>query len=168
MVQLAKDQRVWVCEEMARIDNAHEVRWSWPNRWPGVQASTVRTILKTFRKRNDYDTSLNRNQRNSGRPRTARSAANIQNVRRSLQGNGVTSARRRGLGLSRSSFSRIVHQKLRYHPHVLVRHQALRPQDPALRLAFCQWFLQMSNENPAFLNNLITSDEATFSLKFRG
>ena len=52
----------------------------------------------TFRKHNDYGKGLNRNQGNSGRPRTARSAANIQNVRRSLQGIELIQLEEMGLG----------------------------------------------------------------------
>ena len=33
MVQLHKDERVWVCFEMARVQNAHAVQRLWPNRW---------------------------------------------------------------------------------------------------------------------------------------
>ena len=34
MVQLNKDERVWVCSEMARVQTAHAVQRLWPNRWP--------------------------------------------------------------------------------------------------------------------------------------
>ncbi len=37
-------------------------------------------------------------------------------------------------------------------------------RDPALRLEFCHWFIQNCKEDQTFLSNLITSDEAIFSL----
>ena len=155
MGQLTLDQRVWICMEMARLNNAHQVGRSWANHWPGIQAPAVSTIIRNFKKYQEHGTS-------AGRQRTARSAESIQWVRRSLQRNGVTSARRNGLGLSRSSFNRIVRCDLRFHPYVLITNQALRPQDPGLRLRFCQWFVQNCESNENFLSNLITSDEAIF------
>ena len=164
MGQLTLDQRVWICMEMARLNNAHQVSRSWANHWPGIQAPAVSTIIRNFKKYQEHGTSANRNKGKSGHQRTARSAESIRRVHRSLQRNGVTSARRNGLGLSRSSFNRIVRCDLRFHPYVLFTNQALRPQDPELRLGFCQWFVQNCEGNDNFLPNLITSDEAIFSL----
>ena len=164
MVQLTKEQRVWVCTEMARIDNAHQVRRSWADQWPGVPAPAVKNILANYRKYKEHGTSLNRNKENSGRPRVIRSADNINRVRRSLQRNGKTSARRNGLGICKSSFSRIVRQDIKFHPYVLVKQETLLPRDPALRLEFCHWFTQKCKEDQAFLSNIVTSDEAVFSL----
>ena len=36
MPRLTKDQRVWVCLEYARVNNAFEVKRRWPNNWPGI------------------------------------------------------------------------------------------------------------------------------------
>ena len=36
--------------------------------------------------------------------------------------------------------------------------------DPPQRLAFCNWVVNYSSQNPGFLNNLVSSDEAVFSL----
>ena len=164
MVQLTTDQRVWVCLEMARVNNALQVRRLWANQFPGVQPPTARTIRQNYRKYRTHGTSLNRNQNNSGRRRTARSVQNIRRVRRSLQRNGNVTSRRNGLNLSRSSFNRIVRLDIHFFPYVLIKRQALRPQDPAARLVFCRWFTQQCNINPVFLQNVVTSDEAIFSL----
>ena len=43
-----------------------------------------------------------------------------------------------------------------------MKKQKLKDGDPARRLAFCNWFQNMNNAN--FLQNLIISDEAIFSL----
>ena len=67
MVQLNKDERVWVCFEMARVQNAHEVQTLRPNRWPGRRVTTIHVILKKYKKYRKHGTSLNRNKGNSGR-----------------------------------------------------------------------------------------------------
>ena len=69
----------------------------------------------------------------SGRPKTARTPNNIQNVKTALDqdsnrpygdgGNPILTARRNGLGISPASFSRIVHDDLHYHPYKPVTRQ---------------------------------------------
>ena len=66
------------------------------------------------------------------------------------------------MNISRSSFSRIVKQDLRFHPYVLIERQELLPNDPEKRLEFCNWFINQSHNDTAFLSNLVTSDEAVF------
>ena len=61
MVQLNKDERVLVCFEMARVQNAHTVQRLWPNRWPGERVSSIHAILKNYIKYRQHGTSLNRN-----------------------------------------------------------------------------------------------------------
>ena len=78
MPRLTKNERVWICLEFARTNNANEVLRRWNNRWPNVQAPTVSTILKTF-------TCLNLNKERSGRRRTARTPGNVAMVRNTLQ-----------------------------------------------------------------------------------
>ena len=56
-----KDERVWVCFEMARLQNAHAVQRLWPNRWPGRRVPTIHAILKNYIKYRQHGTSLNRN-----------------------------------------------------------------------------------------------------------
>ena len=50
MVQLNKDERLWVCFEIARVQNAHAVQRLWPNCWPGRRVPTIHAILKNYRK----------------------------------------------------------------------------------------------------------------------
>ena len=50
MVQMNKDERVWVCFEMARVQNAHAVQRLWPNRWRVRRVLTIRVILKNYKK----------------------------------------------------------------------------------------------------------------------
>ena len=145
------------------MENARQVRRSWVQEWPGVPAPSARAILCNYNKYKEHGTSHNRHKVNSGRNKTARSLENVERVRRSIQRNGRVSSRRNGLEMSRRTFDRIVHE-LHFHPYVLVKRQALLPNDPAERLNFCNWLVAKINEDPGFLGNLISSDEAIFSL----
>ena len=68
MVQLnIKDERVWVCFEMAGVQNAHAVQRLWPNCWPGRRVPTIQAILKDYRKYRQCGTSLHGNKVSSRR-----------------------------------------------------------------------------------------------------
>ena len=62
MVQLNKDERVWICFEMARVQNAHTVQRLGPHCWPGRRAPTIHAILKNYRKYMQLGTSLNKDE----------------------------------------------------------------------------------------------------------
>ena len=96
----------------------------------------------------------------------------MERVREELLENGVRSSRRNGLGVSQSSFVRIV-RELKFHPYILTKRQKLEIDDPARRLEFCNWLFDTVAQNPdeqplmsnlQMMSNLITSDEAIFSL----
>ena len=53
-----KDECVWVCFEMERMQNA--VQRQWPNCWPGRRAATIHAILMNYRKYRQHGTSLNK------------------------------------------------------------------------------------------------------------
>ena len=50
MVQMNKDEHVWICFEMARVQTVHAVQRLWPNRWPVRGVPTILVILKNYRK----------------------------------------------------------------------------------------------------------------------
>ena len=50
MVKGNKDELVWVCFEMVRVQNAHAVQRLWPNCWPGRRVPAIHVILKNYRK----------------------------------------------------------------------------------------------------------------------
>lgn len=164
MPRLTKDQRVWVCLEFARVNNATEVKRRWPNHWPGIQPPSDMTIKATYNKLVREGTCLNVNKGRSGRRRTARTQHNINLVRQSLLQNGRRSSRRNGVGLDRNTFLRIVHNDIKFHPYVLIKRKKLKPEDPARRLQFCNRFVNTVANDANFLNKLIVSDEAVFSL----
>ena len=130
MPQLTKDQRVWICIEYARTNNVREVIRRWPVRWHGVPVPSKVIIKATFEKFVREGTCHILNKGRSGRLRTVRTQENINVVRQSLFEDGIRSARRNGLGLSRSSFNRIVKMDIKFHPYVLIWRHQLREGDP--------------------------------------
>ena len=48
MVQLNKDENVWVSFEMTRVQNAHAVQRLWPNCWPGRRVPIIHAKLKNY------------------------------------------------------------------------------------------------------------------------
>ena len=63
MVQMNKDERFWLCFEMARVQTVHAVQRLWPIR----RVPTILAILKNWRKHRWHGTSLNKNKVNNGR-----------------------------------------------------------------------------------------------------
>ena len=164
MPRLSKDQRVWECLEHARIQNAAEVRRRWPGRWGNIPAPTKQTISTTYRNFLREATCHDLNKGRSGRPRTAWTSENIELVRESLTQHSNRSSRRNGLELSRSSFHRIAKLDIKFHPYVMITRQKLEEGDPVQRMAFCNRLVQTVEQSPQFLDQLIVSDKALFSL----
>ena len=89
MPRLTVDQRVWVCDEMARTRNAEEVVRLWHRNWPGIPAPAAWTIKRNFKKFEKHGPCLNRNRGNSGRVRTARAQESMERVLEELLESGV-------------------------------------------------------------------------------
>lgn len=64
--------------------------------------------------------------------------------------------------LSKSTVSRITHTENLY-PYHFTPVQNLLQNDLPARMEFCQILLNKKNENPSFLNNILFTDEATFT-----
>jgi hypothetical protein len=85
----------------------------------------------------------------SGRPRSARSEENVQNIAHAFVHSPNKSIRRasRELEISRSSLHLMLHT-LRfkpYRPHLL---HVLNDDDPERRTEFCEWFMIMHETDP--------------------
>ena len=107
MVQLTKDQGVFVVKtffETGSLQATQDAfRVNFPDRDPPVKS----TIWSNVKKYQDHGTSQNRNNGNSGRRRTVRTAENVEAVRQQLQQYATaTRARRDGLGVSKTTFNR--------------------------------------------------------------
>ena len=146
-----------------RVNKATEVRRRWYLHFAERAPPSITVIKKNVKKFNEEATCHNLNKGRSGHLKTVVNQENIDMVRQSLDEDGKRSSRRNGLGLKPTSFRRIV-KEIKFHPYVMVRRQKLKDGDPAQRRDFCNRFLQTLHQNQNFLQNLITSDEAIFSL----
>lgn len=74
------------------------------------------------------------------------------------------SLRRRSLALdiSKSLIQKVLKQ-WKFHPYKPIFNHALEPGDPAKRLDFCLWMGSQIMDDHHFYQNIIFSDEATFS-----
>ncbi len=160
--QFTKEQRIFITQTYIQTGSYQEVQRRWPNRFPGVRVPCKSAIFKSKNKFLQHGTVLNRNKTNSGRPRAARSPANVAAVRTELQNNPRASIRRNNLPhIPRSSFQRIVANDLNWHPYRILKRNSLNPEDPPRRLAFCNWLL---NRPQRFLREVVIVDEACFPM----
>ena len=130
------------------------------NKQPPSDSSIKRLVNKLH----NQHSLLDQNKGNSGRPRTARTQANIQHVGQSLTNNPQQSCRRNNGGLSKSSFSRITNNNLHFHPFRLVVKQELSQNDKLNRLLFARGVRRELRNGTLQLQEILWSDEATFHL----
>ena len=116
MAQLTIEQRVLIVKYYIQTQSIAAVRDAFRARFPNRNVPSKSTIWRNVQKYLSSGTSHNRNKGNSGRRRVARSEENVAAVRNLLEENPENvSARRNGLGISRSSFNRITKLELRWH-----------------------------------------------------
>ena len=123
-------------------------------------ANTIKGIINRLREQ-DTVCDLPR----SGRPRTVRVEENRNELPRSVEEDPSTSTRRRSsrLGISRTSLQRMLHE-MNMLPHKVQLVQQLQPNDHEKRLEYSRRFQDLAGGDPNFLQKLIMSDEAYFSL----
>lgn len=165
MVQLTIQQRVFVVTTFHETRSYQRTQEAFRLNYPDRDAPSKSTIFDNVRKYEQEGTSKNCNTGHSGRPRSGRSAANMEAVRQRLADHPrTTSARRNGLGLPKSTFNRITKSDLRMHPYrIHVRHQ-LTPPDFGRRENFSRWLLERCAADEQFLRFLVVGDEAGFTL----
>ena len=62
MVQMNKDERVWVCFKMSRVQTVlHAAQRLWHDGWPVRRVYPILAILRNYRKYGQNGTSLNKN-----------------------------------------------------------------------------------------------------------
>lgn len=129
------------------------------NRVPSKHA--IRTWIDNFE-----ETGSALKKKPTGRPRSARTARNIEAVRISVLQSPRRSARKQAaaLRLPRESVRRILHFDLHFHPYKLQIVQELKDNDYQLRLNLCHKFMELMNQDNEFLDGLWMSDEAHFHL----
>ena len=126
MVQLTGKQRVFIVRTYFQTRSYVEVRRLFQNEFPRHAPQEPKTIHRNVVKYNEHGRSLNRNLSASGRPRSGRSAENIDTVQEALEENpDSVVCRRNGLGLSVRTFNRICKEDLKWHPYkIRVRHHS--------------------------------------------
>jgi hypothetical protein len=65
-------------------------------------------------------------------------------------------------GISVGSINKILHRH-KYHPYHISLHQELHGDDFHNRIVFCEWALHQIQINPNFFNNVLFSDESSFT-----
>ena len=147
------------------------------DRFPDAQVPNKRTILRQNQKQNTYFTMHNLNSKDSpgqtfsGRPRTARTAANIAAQKALMDHDArkdwndpnnspVSTARRNRLGISKSTWSKVVQQE-KWHPYKMLKVQKLTAADLPRRVRMCQYLQSLTDNEVA---RFCFSDEATFHL----
>lgn len=159
-VQFTVQQRVFIYNTYTTTRSYVQTQQRFRQRFPGVRVpvkSSIHSICQKFRQ---HGTVQNINSGRSGRPRTARTPANIQRVRQAIRNNPRISARKNPVAnVPRSSFSRITNRDLRMHPYRIQIRQALQPGDAQRRLTFCRWFVQRPQR---MLREICVVDEANF------
>ena len=104
------------------------------------------------------------NNERSGRRITTRTQENTEAVRQALERNrGRIMARRNRLGISPSSFCRIIKKDLRWYLYKMIRPHNLKDGHYERRYCFYQWFPHQCN-NRRFLANFVIGDKAGFAL----
>ena len=59
---------------------------------------------------------------------------------------------------------RVLRKRLNFKPYKMILVQALSDDDKRYRAQFCEWMMEMVEEDEAFISRLIFSDETTFHL----
>ena len=162
--RLTLEERILVVEEWLRSgkDSAivkERFREKFPNSVPPSR-QTMHNLAKKF-----HSTGSVLDCNRSGRPRTGRSEENVELVQATFARSPRKSQRRASseLVISRSSVQRIMKElKLRnWRPHL---HQQLNEDDPDRRAEFCEWFVNICDEDENFQDIILWTDEAQFKL----
>lgn len=123
-----------------------------------ISQSTVSKIVRKFRENGHV-----KHIPNAGRPKIE---DNVKlDILLNVHDNPHNSSTQIGeyAGVSQRSVLRIL-KKEKYHPYKIELHQELNEDDPDRRLQFSEIMQELCNRNPLFINQILFSDEATFSL----
>ena len=161
--QLTIDQRILIVQKYVETRSIISVREAFETSFPAERLPANSTIYYNVNKYRQNGTSLNRNQKNSGRRRTGRSAENIERVRNAIELNPNISCIRNGLGLSPATFNRITRQDLNFHPYVMKRRHELKDTDFPRRMEYSEWLVTKFQEED-FLGKIVIGDEAAFMM----
>lgn len=143
--------------------NAEEARRIYMERFPQRLAPAAGTFIKNVQHLRDHGTFKPQTQ-DRGRVRTRRILDVEPQILHTVEAEPGISTRRLAVRHGISQF--IAWRTLKeqgLHPYHVQKVQALQPGDPARRQVFCRWLLHKAEEQPNFVNNLLTTDEAGFT-----
>lgn len=147
---------------MAR-GNAREAERLYAQHFPNRRCPNHQTISAVhIRLRETGSFKVNMN--DTGRDRTVRDLDLEELVLDRFEGDPTTSCRVVGqdIGCSATTVWKIVHEENLY-PYRPQKVQALKPQDYPRRMDCARWFLNKDTRDPAFLEKVLFTDEASFS-----
>ena len=161
--QFTPQERAFLVRVYIETGSHQETIHHFKLKYPGRQAPSPSNIWPNYNKYLTHGTSTNSYAGNSGCPRTARSPGNVEAVCHAFNINPQCSARRNDLfHISGSSFNRITHYDIQWHPYHIQKRHALNQGDSQRHINFCQWLV---NHPYRFLNDIIIGDEAAFHMK---
>lgn len=121
------------------------------------------TVVKTIRR--FEETGSVKDRPRTGRPKSSTNEEKSLEVLQSFVEDPSFSLRRVSAAhdISIGSSSKILKIN-KWHPYKIVLHQELAEDDFDRRTEFCEIMMDMINDDPLLLNNIVFSDEATFEL----
>ena len=144
MIQLTAQERIWICIQMGETSKYSCSATFMAATMARSRSTSPNNHNKKFSKISSTWYQLEYEQRQQWEEKNRKNSSEHQKSSSTFD----------GLGIPKSSFSRIIRKDLNFHPYVLIRRQKLCTTDPAQRLAFCQRFLNMNTQDPQFLDNL--------------
>ena len=102
----------------------------------------------------------------SGRKKTGRSTANIDKIRRAILKSPKRPVRRLSTEhkVKRSTIHNILRKDLKKFQYKIQIKQKIKAADKRARIVFCNWVSEQIEQEPLFLSNIWSSDEAHFHL----
>ena len=143
-----------------------DVQTRWRELFGRADIPSGRTILDTVIKFDKYGTVCNVHKGHSGRPKSVRTAEEIERVEDYFEENPSMSTRRatQELGIARSSLQRILKHDVKLFPYKIQIFQQLTSHDIERRLAFGQRMLRWLDRSKLDSGKIWFSDEAHFWL----
>ena len=171
--QYTIEQRVFMVNKRAAGDSNKAVAFDFRRTFPlSGREPNRKTIMRNRKKFNKEGSVMNLNKGRSGRKASVLTEENLEKMKAMIEAEvdlparmARSSCRKHNLDvpMSKSSFNRGI-KKLGFHPYKLICKHKLKEADIPKRLAMCNYILSKNDDDPQWLSNLWTSDEANFNL----
>ena len=164
--ELSIEERVYLLSCAVAHDNCAEARRLFYDKY-NKEAPNISTV-RFWKTRFVESGSVTHHRQRTGRPKSATSDENKENVLAAVAENPSTSTREiaSDMDISHTSVSRILKSE-GYHDYKPNYCQLLHEEDQDHRIEFCENILARLNGDPSFLRKLKFSDECVFALSSR-